>query len=127
MYVYAPGLEAAAPTVFMVWLRAWLSSTDRYATGKWCCTCIVVQPSTKTLIVLLLLIMTLTSSYLGVNDSYFCSSNGCASSKERDICPVLLRCVTCCIVPLLAPTAGCVVPLIQFYATTFTCAVGIAM
>ena len=24
MYIYAPALEPAAPTVFMVWLRAWL-------------------------------------------------------------------------------------------------------
>jgi hypothetical protein len=28
MYVYAPAVEAAAPTVFMVWLRAWFRNED---------------------------------------------------------------------------------------------------
>ena len=29
MYVYAPTLEAAGPTVFMAWLRAWHSLYTR--------------------------------------------------------------------------------------------------
>ena len=29
MYIYATALEAAAPTVFMVWQRAWLKANAR--------------------------------------------------------------------------------------------------
>ena len=35
MYVYAPALVAAAPTVFMAWPRAWMKETPRLVRSAW--------------------------------------------------------------------------------------------